>query len=201
MRGKSGHLSVSRRAASGLVMAVAGAVAGLLLAGCGGGGSATSVGPSGESASASGSPTGTATGAPDPSPSPTPPAEPRAAVEQAVRDYLDAANVAMATGDTTRLRALSTPECTCLRLAESIESLYASGGRAEGARWDLEDLTVVDVTGASGSVRIVFVAPAYQEIRAVAKEIPAQRFTSLVTLSSGGGWLISDWDKLSEAPA
>jgi len=111
------------------------------------------------------------------------------------------ANVAMATGDTAALRALSTPECSCLRLAESIEELYGSGGRAEGARWDLEDLTVVDVTGASASVRVGFLAPGYQEIGRTPKSIPSQRFASLVSLTLDSGWRIADWDKLSEGPA
>ena len=148
MQAKSGHMSVSLSVAAGLVVGLAA----LLLAGCGGGGSATSVGPAGESSgAASVSPEPSA---PEPSASASPAGDSRTAVEQAVRAYLDAANAAMATGDTAALRALSTPECSCLRLAESIEELYGSGGRAEGARWDLEDLTVVDVTGASASVRV-----------------------------------------------
>ena len=156
MRVISEHLSVSVRPAA--VRSV-GLAAVLLLAGCGGGGSAMSVGPAGE-------PSGTALVSPEPSAPETsaaasPAADARAAVERAVRGYVDAANVAMATGDTAALRALSTPECTCLRLAESIEDLYGSGGRAEGARWDFEELTVVDVTGASASVRVSYSAPAY----------------------------------------
>lgn len=195
MQAKSGYMSVSLSVAAGLVVGLAA----LLLAGCGGGGSATSVGAAGESSgAASVSP---APSAPEPSAAASPAGDSRAAVEQAVRAYLDAANVAMATGDTAALRALSTPECSCLRLAESIEELYGSGGRAEGARWDLEDFTVVDVTGASASVRVGFLAPGYQEIGRTPKSIPSQRFASLVSLTLDSGWRIADWDKLSEGPA
>jgi len=195
MQAKSGYMSVLLSVAAGLAVGLAA----LLLAGCAGGGSATAVGPAGESSgAASVSPEPSA---PEPSASASPTGDSRTAVEQAVRAYLDAANVAMATGDTAALRALSTPECSCLRLAESIEELYGSGGRAEGARWDLEDLTVVDVTGDSASVRVGFLATGYQEVGGTATSIPAQRFASLVSLTLDSGWRVTDWDKLAEGPA
>jgi hypothetical protein len=193
-------MSVSPRAATGIVFGLAVGLAALVLAGCGGGGSATSVGPAGESSGAASVSPEPST--PEPSAAASPAGDSRADVEQAVRAYVDAANVAMATGDTAALRALSTPECSCLRLAESIEELYGSGGRAEGARWDLEDLTVVDVTGASASVRVTYIAPAYVEQRgASATSQPGYRVTQLMTMGLASGWSVSDVDGLSRTSA
>ncbi len=154
MQAKSGHMSVSLSVAAGLV----GGLAALLLAGCGGGGSATSVGPAGESSgAASVSPEPSA---PEPSASASPAGDSRTAVEQAVRAYLDAANAAMATGDTAALRALSTPSAAACAWPSRSRSLHGSGDAPTATRWVFEDLTVVDVTGASrrSGVRCRFLA-------------------------------------------
>jgi predicted lipid-binding transport protein (Tim44 family) len=191
-------MSVSPRAATGIVFGLAVGLAALVLAGCGGGGSATSVGPAGESSGAASVSPEPST--PEPSAAASPAGDSRADVEQAVRAYVDAANVAMATGDTAALRALSTPECSCLRLAESIEELYGSGGRAEGARWDLEDLTVVDVTGASASVRVALSGQAYATTGVTSGEsFPATSVRQLISLTQASGWRVSSVDELSRA--
>lgn len=83
------------------------------------------------------------TDAPSATPTPGPEAVPSAATEQTpdgavefVRFWFQTLNDAALSGDTSRLRAISAPQCeTCDRFVGSIDGLYGAGGRIEGGRF------------------------------------------------------------------
>lgn len=91
---------------------------------------------------------------PTPSPSPTQAVAPalppeaegtdEAAAKAFVRHYIELINYAMLTGDTSGLRALSSPVCsTCAAIVDRIDKVYGNGGHLEGAGWTPISLTIV----------------------------------------------------------
>lgn len=89
-----------------------------------------------------------------PSSSSPQPTEPRA--EGVVRQWVDAQNEALKTGDTADLRRISDPSCeTCTAgFLEPIESLYAAGGHFETEGWTVTAVKVRDETKATIEVDV-----------------------------------------------
>lgn len=86
--------------------------------------------------------------APTTSPSPDP-----LTPEETVRAWVKAQNEALSTGDTSDMRRLSAPQCRgCQNFAETIEQVYAAGGRYETDGW-----TVVEAKARSLKARPVVV--------------------------------------------
>ncbi|WP_155992824.1 DUF6318 family protein [Nocardioides sp. URHA0020] len=75
--------------------------------------------------------------------------------EETVRAWVDAQNIALRTGDTSRLEALSHDPCkTCDQFIDPIAQVYSDGGSFQGGAWTVaaakarsqtESRTVVDV--------------------------------------------------------
>jgi len=61
-----------------------------------------------------------------------------AAAKALVRHYIDVLNYAAATGDTSRLAALSEPDCeSCTSIRRNIDSIYGADGELRGEGWTL----------------------------------------------------------------
>lgn len=77
-----------------------------------------------------------------------------AAAKAFVKHYIAVLNYAGRTGDTAKLRELSSPSCApCQDIIDSIRDLYAAGGRIEGDDTELHSLSLVP--GQSGNMRTV----------------------------------------------
>jgi hypothetical protein len=135
------------------------------------------------------------------SPTESNPADPKAAVEAAVRAYFDAANIALSTGDTKRLRELTTSDCTCLRFASSLENLHGQGGTSRGASWHLKRIKVAfGVAPNQADVFVGSVFSAYQDLDAsgsIIESVPEQQpYQDFIMQIEGGIWRVSDVDAL-----
>lgn len=137
-----------------------------------------------------------------PSLSPSKPASKKAVVEAALQAYFSAVNEALDSGSTDRFRKLSTDDCTCLALAESVEKSYGAG-RLDGANWSVLSIKVVSVSGRVASAEVQYDTSAYTELDnngAVTARFPASRFRSAIALrQSGDQWRVSDVDILSRS--
>ena len=175
----------------------------LAVAGCDGGDPSpttvpTQAGPSASTAVTTPPPT-TAPTTPAPSPTPTPPPLPAAAradtptgAESFARHWLATLDYATASGDTAPLRSLG--RCaSCVALADAIDALYSSGGRAEGGKVTVTDSSVVQFApGKAALVRLEYDQAAGREIPATGspKTTPAATGLAFVfTLDrEGSSW-------------
>ena len=149
-------------------------------------------------AGSSGAPTTTATVAitvaatPTPSPSAT---DMRAQVLATVREYFDAANYAIQTGDTTRLKAVTDPGCPCYALVDHIESDRWAGRHAIGAAFRMEKVQLTSLLGNSASVTVLSSLPRYDVVDAEGRHVvtvPAQRGSVDYTLVRfSGSWHVT----------
>jgi len=141
--------------------------------------------------------TGSSESASPPQPKPS---SKKVQVEAALQAYFSAVNEALDSGSTKRFRELSTADCTCLALAESVEESYGAG-RLDGASWSLLSVEVVSVSGRVASAEVRYDTSAYTErdnSGAVTARYPASRFRSAIALrGSGDRWRVSDVDILS----
>jgi hypothetical protein len=114
------------------------------------------------------------------------------AAQSFARYWLAVLDYATITGDTGRLLALG--RCaSCEALARSIDSLYSSGGRAEGGHITIVESSVVrHVVGSAALVRVSYDQAAGREVpgHGTAKTSPARRNLALAfTLGRrGDGW-------------
>lgn len=189
----------------GVRIALAAAIVALAVAGCDGGDpSPTSVptqgAPSASTEVTSPPPTTTPT-TPAASPSPTPPPLPAAArqdtptgAESFARHWLTTLDYATTSGDTASLRSLG--RCaSCVALADAIETLYSSGGKAEGGKLTVTDSSVAQyVAGKAALIRVEYDQAAGREIPANGspKTTPAERGLAFVfTLDrEGSSWTL-----------
>jgi hypothetical protein len=87
------------------------------------------------------------------------PAAAAAEVEQFVRDYYAAANLALETGDVESLEAFTIPECEYCRNDVEFIKRNAARGTIEGGRTTVREVTVQDVGPEMASVLVDLVAP------------------------------------------
>lgn len=127
-------------------------------------------------------------------------ADQRAEVEDAVRAYFAAANLAVSSGDTRPLRSAATSGCTCVALARDVERSFASG-RIEGAGWQITSVSPGLLDGQVASVEVVYVSSPYRIVdreRNVLSSFPGHRVEAAVLLErEREGWLVSDVDHVT----
>jgi len=85
--------------------------------------------------------------------SPSPSLTPEAQAEAFVRTYYDTVNVAVSTGDTSKLMTLSRPGCSCRNLVTTINDIY-SKGHSEGAAFLLHSVKVTELIGGTAAAEV-----------------------------------------------
>jgi len=95
--------------------------------------------------------------------SPSPSLTPEAQVEAFVRQYYDAVNTAVSTGDTSKLITLSRPACSCRRLVQAISDVY-SKGHSEGAAFVVHSIDVKEVIGGTAAAEVDYDVTKYTVI-------------------------------------
>jgi Family of unknown function (DUF6318) len=176
-----------------------------LLVGCtSGGGSPTSLPSASGSAVASSSdpsssvgtnvsPSATVTSSAPSTPSPS---SPKAAVEAAVRAYYAAVNVAISTGDTKNLEALTYPACPCHDLIKNVSDVYQRGS-SPSAKWTLRYVRNLRIAGIVASVDVRYETEAYSELNeagATVKSYPAfDQFATVILQRGSVGWRVSNY--------
>ena len=137
------------------------------------------------------SPTASATPTPAPSPSSA------AGVEAGVRAWVDAANKAFATGDTTDLRTRTGPGCSCAKLVKTVRG-YWSHGSIQGLTWTLHRVHVITVGRGLSAVDFDFDETPYRVV-ADGQLSPATKATRVSVFSEfqlvGGQWLLAVYNQ------
>jgi hypothetical protein len=129
-------------------------------------------------------------------PSPT---STKAAVEQAVRDYYAAVNVAISTGDTKKLEVLTDPGCPCSNLITAVKKLFKTGSTS-GAHWTVQSAKVKSVTGDLASTEVSYRTEKYSELDGegkVSHTYGAVQTLASVILLRAGNWKVSNYLILS----
>ena len=124
--------------------------------------------------------------------SPTPKTA-RAQVEQVVRDYYAAMDLAIRTGETESISSLSTADCPCRTFVKSVETLFSTA-RTRGASVRLESVEIEEVRGGYADVDVVVNTAAYESIHAdgTVRKYPRGRDTAIVgLLRANGGWRVA----------
>lgn len=131
-----------------------------------------------------------------PSPSPSPSLTPEEQVLAAVRAYYAAVNYAAETGDTSRVLATTTPECSCRSVASYIDGLQAKGQGLRNARNELGGLRVTQVTASFAVVAVNYLSPRHQVVDLksgrILETFPSKRFVAQVTVKAvASNWLVA----------
>ena len=75
-------------------------------------------------------------------------------VRATAQAYIDDFNIALATGNVTKIEALTSPTCGCRVLVNRIKKMTADGQRFDGIAFTLKSVDVTYLSaGASGNVR------------------------------------------------
>ena len=75
-------------------------------------------------------------------------------VRATARAFIDDFNIALATGDTTKIEALTSPTCGCRQLVNTIKHHAAKAERYDGVAFTLKSIDVTFLAaGASGEVK------------------------------------------------
>jgi hypothetical protein len=139
----------------------------------------------------SGTPTSAATGTASP---PTSADDIATHVRATAREYIDDFNIALATGDVTRIEALTSPTCGCRVLVNRIKTMTANGQRFDGVVFTIKSIDVTYLAaGASGDVRYSIsggrvLDVAGNEVRG-SSPTPDQE-NDLFMVSSNGRWTV-----------
>jgi hypothetical protein len=144
--------------------------------------------------------------APSASPSvqqPTPsasPSEPETSRPETAREFIRRWPVVetkmINTGETAKYRAIYDTRCrACERLARRVQEIYANGGYARTAGWEIDSIRHVKVTGATGRLYVVRTTASPTELRSSADgsvtNLPGGKITHQVTLRKlAGDWRI-----------
>jgi hypothetical protein len=115
-------------------------------------------------------------------------------VRATARDYIDDFNIALATGDVTKIEALTSPTCGCRQLVSTIRQMSAKGQRYDGVVFTIKSIDVTYLAaGASGDVRYSISAgrvldAAGNEVR-VSSPTPDEE-NDLFMVISNGRWTV-----------
>jgi len=152
------------------------------------------------SAKSDSAPTKLSPAAASPVASPSPSLTPEAQVEAAVRTYYDTVDLALATGDTTKLVTLSRPSCFCRHLVEGINGVYPKG-HLEGAKFILHSAAVTEVIGGTAAAEVDYDVTKYTVINGTgsAPETvePFHSHDLMSMVRSGDNWVIDDIVQMS----
>jgi hypothetical protein len=115
-------------------------------------------------------------------------------VRATARAFIDDFNIAMATGDTTLIEALTSPTCGCRKLVNIIKQHSAKGERYDGAVFTLKSIDVTFLAaGASGEIK--FSQSAGRILDAAGKAVDTWDATSdgdndLLIVNTNGRWIV-----------
>jgi hypothetical protein len=167
-------------------------VCALTLAGCGGSSSGAAVLPTRDTPTAA---------VPSPTPSLTT-AQIAAEAVAFVKGYYAEINHAIATGDTTKLRAMQTDTCVCLRLTKGISDTWRSAIVREREVFRTSGYKPHDVYPAVASVTVPINGRGYTVFERdgrIRDRVPPKRVIEDVEIvRKGDAWLVSDVRQLPE---
>jgi hypothetical protein len=115
-------------------------------------------------------------------------------VRATAQAFVDDFNVALATGDTTKIEALTAPTCGCRKLVNTIKQIAAKGEHFDGVSFTLKSTDVTfHAAGASGEIRYT-VSPG-RVLDAAGKQVNTTRPTpdgdnDLFIINANGRWIV-----------
>jgi hypothetical protein len=124
-------------------------------------------------------------------------------VRATARAYIDDFNVALATGDTTKIEALTSTTCGCRVLINRIKNMTANGQRFDGIAFTLKSIDVTYLAaGASGNVKYSVSAGhildvAGKDLDALSPEPDVDN--DLFIVNTNGGWIVQQSTLLGAA--
>lgn len=114
-------------------------------------------------------------------------------MEATVRHYYETVNMAVSTGDTQQLRALSNAGCGCRELVSDIDRVYANG-RSEGARFEVETVHPRDIQGVTAAADVSYHVTPYKVMDragSLLQQVGEYRGHDLLSFQLvGGRWLL-----------
>ena len=115
-------------------------------------------------------------------------------VRATAQAFIDDFNIALATGDTTKIEALTSPTCGCRKLVNTIKQMSVAGEHYNGVVFTAKSIDVgLLAAGASGDVK--YSISAGSVVDATGKEINTTTSTpdgetDLFIVSADGGWIV-----------
>jgi hypothetical protein len=115
-------------------------------------------------------------------------------VRATAQAFIDDFNIALATGDVTKIEALTSPTCGCRSLVNTIKQMSASGERYDGVVFTLKSIDVSFLAaGASGEIK--YSISAGRVLDAAGKDVHASSPTpdgdaDLFITSANGRWVV-----------
>jgi hypothetical protein len=115
-------------------------------------------------------------------------------VRETARAFVDDFNVALATGDTTKIEALTSPTCGCRQLVNTIKQMSITGEHYDNVAFTLKSIDV-GLLAAGGSGDVKYSISAGRVVDATGKEIRTTSptldgETDLLIVSSDGRWIV-----------
>ena len=115
-------------------------------------------------------------------------------VRATARAHIDDFNIALATGDVTKIEALTSPACGCRALVNEIKHMAVKGERYDGVVFTIKSIDVTSLAaGASGDVK--YAISAGRILDAAGTELnptiprPDEENDLFIT-SSNGHWMV-----------
>jgi hypothetical protein len=143
-----------------------------------------------ESPAISGTPTSTGSANISPMPADVVSQHARATAQAFIDDF----NIALATGDTTKIESLTSPTCGCRKLVNTIKQMSVAGEHYRGVVFTAKSIDVgLLAAGASGDVK--YSISAGSVVDATGKEVNTTTSTpdaetDLFIVSADGGWIV-----------
>lgn len=115
-------------------------------------------------------------------------------VRATAQAFVDDFNIALATGDTTKIEALTAPTCGCRKLVNTIKQHSAKGERYEGVAFTLKSIHVSFLAaGASGEIK--YSVSAGRVLDESGKQVitttpTADGDNDLFVISADGRWIV-----------
>jgi hypothetical protein len=116
-------------------------------------------------------------------------------VRDTAQEYIADFNIALATGDTTKIEALTSPTCGCRQLVNTINQMSAQGQRYDGVVFTIKSIDVTYLAaGAAGDVK--FSISAGRVVDAAGNEVRGSSPTpnqenDLFMVNTNGRWTVA----------
>lgn len=122
--------------------------------------------------------------------------------EESVRAWIDARNILLLEGDSTRVEELSAPECTTCRWSvDPVKKVYREGGRFETSGWRVSSSTIRSEGKREAVVALALVIPGGRTIPAIGAApvtYSEEKRIVLVSVKAGNpSWLVTKLTYLS----
>jgi hypothetical protein len=115
-------------------------------------------------------------------------------VRATARAFIDDFNVALATGDTTKIEALTSPTCGCRKLVNTIKAHSAKGERYDGVAFTLKSIDVTFLAaGASGEIKFSVSAGRILDATGTAVDMwdaASDGDNDLIIINTNGRWIV-----------